>query len=412
VAQGDCAKERIAAHNVILIFYHDQLGGSLPSPGRLRKIKCIYRPNNPAVCINCFSRGVHCGSQEAAQIIIQSQDSRLNLKERVARLEHLIGSMLSGQVRPEDISRPNLQLPRESPSTIYSTHIEPARPGGELQDAPENIPAFSLFENDILVHDETASLPQYIHKEFNGPFLIPERDDDTLHSHASRRKRSKLCETLTSLLPTEAVMHVILNTGGIWWAVARKIYPYICTEDESVNLLSYVLMALNQDNPVVIGCALCWISLSIQHLPADFKSSQLILPLPLSDLIELYIKTVDKFVVADEELSMSLEGIENILLLAQFYGSVGRPRKAWTTIRRGISHAVLLGIHESSKISSGPQSSSIIRRDSVWWHLAECESTLCLMLGLPTSMTVSSENIKDGNETFAIQHLLASSGES
>jgi hypothetical protein len=316
-------------------------------------------------------------------------------------LEHLIGSMLSGQVRQEDISRPNLQLPRESQSTIYSTHIEPARPGGELQDAPENIPAFSLFENDILVHDETTSLPQYIHKEFNSPFLIPKMDGDTLHSHAPRRKRSKLCETLTSLLPTEAVMHVILNTGGIWWAVARKIYPYICTENEIMTLPSYVLMALDQDNPVVIGCALCWISLSIQHLPADFKSSQLILPLPLSDLIELYIKTVDKFVVADEELSMSLEGIENILLLAQFYGSVGRPRKAWTTIRRGISHSVLLGIHESSKISCGPQSSSIIRRDSVWWHLAECESTLCLMLGLPTSMTVSSENIKDGNETFA-----------
>jgi hypothetical protein len=92
-----------------------------------------------------------------------------------------------------------------------------------------------------------------------------------------------------------------------------------------MNLPSYVLMALNQDNPVVIGCALCWISLSIQHLPADFESSHLILPLPLSDLMELYIKTVDKFVVADEELSMSLEGIENILLLAQFYS--GR----WTT---------------------------------------------------------------------------------
>jgi hypothetical protein len=133
----------------------------------------------------------------------------------VARLEHLIGSMLSGQVRPEDISRPNLQFLRESQSTIYSTHIEPARPGGESQDAPENIPAFLLFENDILAHDETASLPQYIHKEFNSQFLIPKRDDDTLHSRAPRRKRSKLCETPTSLLPTEAAMHASLNAGGM-----------------------------------------------------------------------------------------------------------------------------------------------------------------------------------------------------
>ena len=375
--------------------------GSLSSAGRLRKIKCIYRPNNPAVCINCFSRGVHCGSQEAAQIIIQSQDSRLNLKERVARLEHLIGSMLSGQVRPEDVSRPNLQLPRESQSTTYSTHIEPARPGGELQDVPENIPAFSLFENDILAHDETASPPQYIYKEFNSQFLIPKGDDDTVHSRTSRRKRTKLCETLTSLLPTEAAMHAILNAGGIWWAIARKIYPYICTEDETMTLPSYILMALNQDNPVVIGCALCWISLSIQHLPTDFETSHLSLPLPLSDLMQLYINTVDKLIVADEELSMSLEGIESILLLSQFYGSVGRPRKAWTTIRRGISHAVLLGLHEPSKISSGPPSTSAIRRDSVWWHLAECESTLCLMLGLPISMTVSSENIEDDNKAFA-----------
>jgi hypothetical protein len=184
----------------------DRLGGSLSSAGRLRKIKCIYRPNNPAVCINCFSRGVHCGSQEAAQIIIQSQDSRLNLKERVARLEHLIGSMLSGQVRPEDVSRPNLQLPRESQSTSYSTPIELTRPGGELQDVPENIPAFSLFENDILAHDETGSLPQYIRKEFNSQFLIPKGDDDTLHSRTSQRKRTKLCQALTSLLPTGACL--------------------------------------------------------------------------------------------------------------------------------------------------------------------------------------------------------------
>jgi hypothetical protein len=309
--------------------------------------------------------------------------------------------MLSGQVRPEDVSRPNLQLPKESQSTSYSTHIEPARPGGELQDDLENIPAFSLFENDILAHDETASLPQYIHKEFNSQFLIPRGDDDMVHSRTSRRKRAKLCETLTSLLPTEAAIHAILITGGIWWAIARKIYPYICTEDETMTLPSYVLMALNQDNPVVIGCALCWVSLSIQHLPTDFESSHLNLPLPLSDLMELYMKTVDKLIVADEELSMSLEGIESILLLSQFYGSVGRPRKAWTTIRRGISHAVLLGLHEPSKLSSGPQSSSIIRRDSVWWHLAECESTLCLMLGLPTSMTVSSKNIADESNGFA-----------
>jgi Fungal specific transcription factor domain len=90
--------------------------------------------------------------------------------------------------------------------------------------------------------------------------------------------------------------------------------------------------------------------------------------------------------VCDDELAVSLEGIECIILQGQFYGNVGRPRKGWTIIRRALSHAVLLGLHKSSSQASTTSSMHTKRRENVWWHLVQCDAYLSLLVGLPSFM--------------------------
>jgi len=64
----------------------------------------------------------------------------------------------------------------------------------------------------------------------------------------------------------------------------------------------------------------------MQCLRMNLDQSEL--PIPAAELVDRYVSNIDRHVVSDNELSMSLEGIENILLQSQYYGNIGRPRKA------------------------------------------------------------------------------------
>jgi len=120
----------------------------------------------------------------------------------------------------------------------------------------------------------------------------------------------------------------------------------------------------------------------MQSLPMSYDTGHLGLSIPLNDLTQHYVSTTDRLIVCDDEISVSLEGIECIILQGQFYGNVGRPRKAWTIIRKALSHALLLGLHKTTSQTSATPSPHLQRRENVWWHLVQCDAYLSLMLGL------------------------------
>jgi hypothetical protein len=289
----------------------------------------------------------------------------MNLSERVAQLEQQLSSM-----------HPSAEpLPSPSPFGIEGLHSLATLPSTR-----ETLPALALFDNSVLSLQEKNIFNYSIQKEFNGEYSLPVNMENSPHFQKSRVKRAEVCEALTALLPSHTTMHEIIETSGIWWDILRKMHPHMCSE-ASMTIQTYVFLGLNQDNPAVLGCALSWLALSIHCLPCDFESNHLGLPLPVNDLTDHYVSRIDRLIVSDDELSISLEGIECILLQAQLYGFIGRPRKAWITIRRGISHAILLGITTSPP---KPMSTYTERRWSVWWHLMECDAYLSLLLGLPS----------------------------
>ncbi|KAJ5449950.1 uncharacterized protein N7458_006399 [Penicillium daleae] len=109
----------------------------------------------------------------------------------------------------------------------------------------------------------------------------------------------------------------------------------------------------------------------MQCLRLDFDEKNLGLPLCIDELMEHSTANVEQLVIHDDELSLSIEGIDTILVQAQFYANMGRPRNAWTTLRRGLSHALMLDLHRISVPATGTCPARLLRREGTWWHLVE-----------------------------------------
>jgi hypothetical protein len=315
--------------------------------------------------------------------------ARANLSERVAQLEKELAALraCNGAMpgKNSDLADGKGRLDTSTqPANALGTSSDISRPLSALSPtATNNLPILSLFDNTILTTSETNNaIYDSVSREFSTGYLRPVNYQSTSNFRMSRIKRVRICEALTDILPSQSTMLEVLEVGGLWWNLLRTLYPYMCCEDDKMTIQSYVLLALNQDNPCILGSALSWLTMSMQCLPTSYDTGHLNLPIPINDLTQHYVSTIDRLIVCDDEIAVSLEGIECILLQGQFYGNVGRPRKAWTVIRKALSHALLLGLHKTTSQASTTVSPHHQRRENVWWNLVQCDAYLSLTLGL------------------------------
>lgn len=104
----------------------------------------------------------------------------------------------------------------------------------------------------------------------------------------------------------------------------------------------------------------------------------------------------------DDALLESLEGIENLIIEMFYHVDCGDIRRAWTTTRRVITAAQMLGLHRAGhqhflRISAG----SDLDPEVMWSTIVSMERLLSLLLGLPTST---------GYSTFPFQAIISASG--
>jgi hypothetical protein len=152
--------------------------------GRRRKIRCIFAPDNPDVCSECFARGSRCIDQEHAnpEVVV---DHRKNLRERVSRLEALVDTLLDDKVvKSESRSQSHSQADTSSPkaATLYTKDTFPPTPltsEGSMnflsnnQRVPSNrghhIPILSVFEDAVRSHPHLTCLPHTYHTSSTTP---------------------------------------------------------------------------------------------------------------------------------------------------------------------------------------------------------------------------------------------------
>ncbi|KAF2280874.1 uncharacterized protein EI97DRAFT_389003 [Westerdykella ornata] len=349
---------------------------------RRRKIKCIFQPDSPDVCSECFARGSRCIDQEHANpdIVV---DHRKNLRERVSRLEALVDSLLEeksertcSQTETSSSRTPHLVTRDTFPPTPHSSEAcsailsEPQpKPQRAASDRGHHIPIISAFEdslNDMKTKlkgrmDQASPLgkeaPNTVAEH---RYTITCKNPEDIMDEGSARfkaKRDRAKAGLLSILPPYDQLLRILNSNDGWWQTWRR--KCSGTSEPNQSLGDFATKALADDNIGAIGLVALAVGIS-----SDDEVEA-----------EKYIEAVDRFVMFDDEYAATLEGMECLILKAKWYADVGQPRRAWISQRKGLLYAQLMGLHRQ-RTASAPH-------ESIWWSLYHGDRFLSLLLGLP-----------------------------
>ncbi|XP_014561440.1 hypothetical protein COCVIDRAFT_11929 [Bipolaris victoriae FI3] len=352
---------------------------------RRRKIRCIFQPDNPDVCSECFARGSRCIDQEHANpdVIV---DHRKNLRERVSRLEALVDSLLEEKtVKSESRSQsiadtsspkapnvytkdtlPPTPLSSESPSNqLKFTHNQRA-----ISKQGHHIPILSVFEDALnndaealaKVHNDPlqqSSTPKPDQTEDERYTLENQHDEDIVDSNpfmnSAKRERTK--QALIAVLPPFDQLTKILQSNSDWWDVWRR--KCMRTHGTEQTLPQFAAQALATGN---VG-AIATVVLSVGICSQD------------TDQVSRHFEVVDRWFLCDDEYAASLEGLECFVLKSKWYADVGQPRRAWIAYRKGLMYAQLMGLHRKRTGS--------VAHESIWWALYHGDRFLSLLLGLP-----------------------------
>lgn len=352
---------------------------------RRRKIRCIFQPDNPDVCSECFARGSRCIDQEHAnpEVIV---DHRKNLRERVSRLEALVDTLLEDKtIKSEARSQSQSTADTASPKVpqVFSRDALPPTPLSSestsnpfqhnqraVSDRGHHVPILSVFEdalNDAEAQNKVRKDPSHARFTADGALTAEERytlenrhDDNIIDgsnvSHSAKKERAK--QALIAMLPPYEQLTRLLNNNSDWWQTWRRKCSGTSGPDQTLS--QFALKALANGNIGALGTVV----LSVGICSADD-----------TDDVERYIEAVDRWVLSDDEYAASLEGMECLILKSKWYADVGQPRRAWIAYRKGLMYAQLMGLHRKRTSSAA--------HESIWWALYHGDRFLSLLLGLP-----------------------------
>jgi len=201
-----------SSHACSISFFFLIIGPVLISSGRRRKIRCIFQPDNPDVCSECFARGSRCIDQEHAnpEVVV---DHRKNLRERVSRLEALVDTLLDDKtVKSESRSQSISQADTSSPKapTLYTKDNFPPTPltsEGSINFLPNNQRAPSNRGHHIpilSVLEDAVRLPPLSHV----------LNDVDLHRSMMRNSKPKLA-IQAAIPPCRLQQHWLMNATAL-----------------------------------------------------------------------------------------------------------------------------------------------------------------------------------------------------
>jgi len=133
-------------------------------------------------------------------------------------------------------------------------------------------------------------------------------------------------------------------------------------------------------SPSIMAKAALFLSLCIQQLPQNEALSMGLAP---KALVTTYMRAAGDLLDIATGIRETIDAAEAWLLESKLYVNMGKPRKAWLSIRRAANASLLLGLHRPDK--DGKSRSE--RETSLWAQIWQNERLCCLMLGLPSAMS-------------------------
>jgi hypothetical protein len=290
-------------------------------------------------------------------------DHRKNLRERVARLEALVESLVDDKSydRSEKHAAEALRsLGSEFPLTPHSedTHSTAGNGTGSA-------PLLSLFNNDVLSRAEnqqpmvlSGPSPNSMGNQ-NSPgvpsIVYTSQVEPQAAAATAKQKDDRTRQALMSVLPAWEKLRVILRDHQDAWAVFQRKCP---GTREAGSIEQFAHKALTTGGPQGLGLLVLLYGSCIE-----------------GDTLDQCLALVDRWITSDDEYMGALEGLECALFQGKTYADIGQARRSWLCFRRALTHAQLIGLHRNHAMS--------IPRETIWWSIYGADRLTSLMLGMP-----------------------------
>ncbi|KAJ5391691.1 hypothetical protein N7509_007181 [Penicillium cosmopolitanum] len=294
-----------------------------------RKRRC-ERDLNATICLSCQRHGVSCISQEFTKAPLN--DCR-EIGQRVDHVEALVNKL----VRQRE-----------------------ARPGRRQQ---------SNVSSGQTVADDTTS------------FMAPPTLRSICHERLSRGR--SLSGYLFSILPHPATSIVILSSSTLFSSPLQKSQAQESTNSTIVHGEPRVSLQFTA-HPLVLARRLIQLALCLKQFDASSsKQLECHLNKSISEASFKYQEIATRFVLSQDFLVNSLDGVETLILQSCYHITLGDTRMAWTVQCRAINIACTIGIQNLAEMGDE-------RAEHIWFRLVYSDRFMALMLGIPFTITEES----------------------
>jgi hypothetical protein len=292
-------------------------------------------------------------------------DHRKNLRERVARLEALVESLVDDKSEKRAAEALRSLGGDQYPSTPLS------------EDAPtENphAPVMTLFNNAVLSRAESersgptpgslparamsiinCNSPQNATLSYNTSPLGDGMNGMNTTTTPAKAKDERVRNALMAVLPPYNKLLIALQGNHHAWAVFQRKCP---GTRGNATLEEFSHRVMYHGTPCEVGLLVILYGSCTE-----------------GDLLDQCLALVDRWIISDDEYMGTLEGLECIIFQGKIYSDIGQARRSWLAFRRGLTFAQLMGLHRNHALS--------IPRESIWWSLYGADRLTSLMLGMP-----------------------------
>ncbi|EGX54036.1 hypothetical protein AOL_s00004g69 [Orbilia oligospora ATCC 24927] len=332
-----------------------------------KKIKCTFSIPTINTCDGCKRRGSSYIGQEFPE---GPGDNRRQLGDRIGVVEELVGQLINDSRNP----------------ILQETSLGATAPGVSLEaQADYQHSSTSPYSEGLITASE---LPDAGRCRWST--LI----SDTLDIHGEQRsgdKYAKISQALLEAWPCSNdrnfLLGAIVGSTGFCGVVCTPYSGVVGFQKPSPE--DILRPPSQKTHPVLIARKLIKVAAYLQGFAP--KTVQQLTGLSIShhDIMHRAVETAVRLVTSNEDLVVSVEGIESIMIESMFQYSEGNLRRAYLSMRRALVLAQMIGLDKAECNNSpllkfiDPETRVCIDPQQMWFRLLQSDRYLSLMLGLP-----------------------------
>ena len=370
---------------------------------RRRKVRCIF-PHQSHTCLECAAHDTPCRKQGTINSI-SSEDlaASENVQKRLEDLEQMVRTICQAvDLNMESSSNDDFQsTTTEALRRLAGPSSLERRNGDAFEGQTDSGRSESRWTSpdDIGFSSDRSLDDAPLMSLFKQAMVIQMDDEMTTGDRldfAAKRQIGVCIDTLNTLLPEPTDLSLILELTARYWTIwpVWPITPNYPSSEPDSNLSNHVaqgrefiLGSFRSRKAATVAKAVLWLALCIQQLPKSFYDLGRSLPEAPSLLLESYMTGAEALLNAIKaDTGSSIEALESFLLQAKVHINMGKPRKAWLSVRFAMDAAILLGLHHSEGSASKEDK-------KLWTSLWQFERQLSLIQGFPSAISSSHSSL-------------------